>query len=281
MSQTLTRREFLERTGAGAAALVALPQTKPGARKPLPIGTQLYSVRAIASKDLAGSLAAIKKIGYDGVEFSGFYGHDAKTLRGLLDDHGLRCCGAHVEQTTLMGDELAKTIEFVQTLNTSYIVCPFWLKENIGTVEGVERTAVIFSEIAEKLKPHKMHLGYHNRGKDFAPINGTTLWDILYTKASPDVFMQLDVPGCLRQGGDPAAVIRKYPGRTLTVHLHDWAQGAKGTLIGDGAVKWDDVLSACETAGGTEWYIVEEESGAHPGFTGIEQNFQRLKKMVG
>jgi sugar phosphate isomerase/epimerase len=277
---TPSRREFLEKTSLGAAALVALPQAKPGGRKRLPIGVQLYSVRAIAAKDLAGSLAAIKKIGFDGVEFSGFYGHDAKTLRSLLDANGLRCCGAHVEQTTLMGDELARTIEFVQTLNTSFIVCPFWLKENQGTVEGFERTAVIFSEIAEKLKPHKMHLGYHNRGKDFAPMNGTTLWDIFYTKASRDVFMQLDVPGCLRQGGDPGAVIRKYPGRTLTVHLHDFAPGAKGTLIGDGAVKWDDVLSACESAGGTQWYIVEEESGAHPEFTGIAQNFQRLKKLL-
>ena len=164
----VSRREFLERTGAGAAALVALPQAKSAARKPIPIGVQLYSVRAIASKELARSLAEIKKIGFDGVEFSGFYGHDAKTLRSLLDAHGLRCAGAHVAQETLVGDELQKTIEFVQTLNTSFIVCPFWPKENMGSIEGYERTAVIFNEIIAKLAPHKMHLGYHTRGKDFA-----------------------------------------------------------------------------------------------------------------
>jgi sugar phosphate isomerase/epimerase len=274
----LSRREFLGRTGAGAAALIALPQTKPAARKPLPIGVQLYSVRAIASKDLAGSLAAIKKIGFDGVEFSGFYGHDAKTLRGLLDAHGLRCCGAHVDQATLTGDELQKTIEFVQTLNTNYIVCPFWPKENMGSIEGYERTAAIFREVAATLKPHKMHLGYHTRGKDFAPMNGTTLWDALYGKA-PDLFMQIDVPTTYRSGGDPIAVMKQYPGRALTIHVHEW--GERGTLIGDGKVDWPGLFAACETVGGTQWYIVEEESGQHPEYTGIAQNFQRLKTLLG
>ncbi len=274
---TLSRREFLQTTTTGAAALVALPQA---GRKAIPIGVQLYSVRAIASKDLAGSLAAIKKIGFDGVEFSGFYGHDAKTLRRLLDDHGLRCAGAHVDQATLVGDELPKTIEFVQTLNTSFIVCPFWPKENMGSIEGYARTAAIFSEIAAKLKPHKLHLGYHTRGKDFAPMDGTTLWDTLYGKTSPDVFMQIDVPTTYRSGGDPVAVMKKYPGRTLTIHMHEFG-ATRGTLIGDGKVNWPELFAACETVGGTQWYIVEEESGAHPEFTGIEQNFQRLKKLLG
>lgn len=274
----LTRREFLERTGAGAAALVARPQSETAERKPMPIGVQLYSVRAIAAKDLAGSLTAIKKIGFDGVEFSGFYGHDAKTLRGLLNDHGLRCAGAHVDQATLMGDELQKTIEFVRTLDTSFIVCPFWPKENMGSIEGYERTAGIFTEVAAKLKAHTMHLGYHTRGKDFAPMNGTTLWDSLYSKA-PDLFMQIDVPTTYRSGGDPIAVMKKYPGRTLTIHLHEWGE-PRGTLIGDGKVDWPGLFAACETVGGTQWYIVEEESNQHPGFTGIEQNFQRLKKLL-
>jgi len=275
----LSRREFLEKTGA-AAALVALPQAKPSARKPMPIGVQLYSVRAIAAKDLAGALAAIKKIGFDGVEFSGFYGHDAKTLRSLLDANGLRCCGAHVDQATLTGDELPKTIEFVRTLNTSFIVCPFWPKENMGSIEGYERTAAIFSEVAERLKPHQMHLGYHTRGKDFAAMNGTTLWDSLYGKASRDVFMQIDVPTTYRSGGDPVAVMKKYPGRTLTIHMHEWGE-TRGTLIGDGKVNWPELFTACETVGGTQWYIVEEESGQHPEFTGIAQNFERLKKLLG
>jgi sugar phosphate isomerase/epimerase len=274
---SLTRREFLERTGAGAAALVALPQAKFG-RKPMPIGVQLYSVRQIASKDLAGSLAAIKKIGFDGVEFSGFYGHDAKTLRRLLDDHGLRCAGAHVAQDTLTGDELPKTIEFVHTLGTSYIVCPFWPKENMGSIEGYQRTAAIFTDVAAALKPHQMHLGYHTRGKDFAPMNGTTLWDTLYGNA-PDLFMQIDVPSTYRSGGDPIAVMKKYPNRTLTIHMHEWGE-TRGTLIGDGKVDWPRLFAACETVGGTQWYIVEEESGQHPGFTGIEQNCQRLKKLL-
>jgi sugar phosphate isomerase/epimerase len=279
MNPHLTRREFLERATAGTAALAALPLAASAQRKPIPIGVQLYSVRAIASKELPRSLAAIKKIGYDGVEFSGFYGHDAKTLRQMLDDHGLRCAGAHVAQETLVGDELQKTIDFVRTLGTSFIVCPFWPKENMGSIEGYQRTAAIFTQVATALKPHKMHLGYHTRGKDFAPMNGTTLWDALYGNA-PDLFMQIDVPTTYRSGGDPIAVMKKYPNRTLTIHMHEWGE-TRGTLIGDGKVDWPGLFAACETVGGTQWYIVEEESGQHPEFTGIEQNFQRIKKLLG
>jgi hypothetical protein len=36
------------------------------------------------------------------------------------------------------------------------------------------------------------------------------------------------------------------------------------------------VLKACETVGGTEWYIIEEESNAYAGLDGIEKSLKRL-----
>ena len=44
------------------------------------IGYQVYSAREDAAKDLLGTLKALKAMGYDGVEFAGFYGHTAEEV---------------------------------------------------------------------------------------------------------------------------------------------------------------------------------------------------------
>ena len=49
--------------------------------------------------------------------------------------------------------------------------------------------------------------------------------DIFFDKASPDVFVQLDIGHCAQAGGDPAAFIKKYGDRVLSVHVKDWVAG--------------------------------------------------------
>ena len=52
------------------------------------IGYQVYSAREDAAKDLLGTLKALKAMGYDGVEFAGFYGHTAEEVKAMLDEVG-------------------------------------------------------------------------------------------------------------------------------------------------------------------------------------------------
>ena len=62
----------------------------------IPIAVQLYSVREDCAKDLPGTLKAIAKMGYKGVEFAGYHGRSAKDLRRMLDDLGLKVAGSHI-----------------------------------------------------------------------------------------------------------------------------------------------------------------------------------------
>ena len=39
-------------------------------------------------------LEAVAKMGYQGVEFAGYYGRTAGQLGNLLDQNGLKCCGS-------------------------------------------------------------------------------------------------------------------------------------------------------------------------------------------
>jgi sugar phosphate isomerase/epimerase len=275
----MTRREFIGAATVGAATLMAGPTTMLAAYKKLPIGVQLWSVRAEFAKDVPVTLAGIKKLGFDGVEFAGYanYSMDAAGLRKLLDDTGLKACGSHVQGglQAVSGDRLEPTIEFNKTIgNDKLIVASMSAK----TVDDWQRRADQFNAIAEKLKPHKMRIGYHNHTGEFAKIDGQTPEDIFFGKASHDVFMQLDIGHCFHGGGDPAAYLKKYGDRILSVHAKDWSPSTD--IIGEGDVKWDQVLTACAGAKALQWYIVEEESGKFAGLDGIAKDYKNLSKLL-
>lgn len=53
------------------------------------LGLQLYSVKELVQKDFIGTLKEVAEVGYDGVEFAGFFNTPAKELKKALDDLNL------------------------------------------------------------------------------------------------------------------------------------------------------------------------------------------------
>ena len=245
----------------------------------IPIGLQLYSVREDAKNDLPGVLKAVAQMGYVGVEFAGYYGHGAQEIRALLDDLGLKCCGSHVGIDTLLGDELSKTIEFNQTIGNRFLIVPGLAKERTSSKVAWLETARLMNEISEKVKPHGMRTGYHNHHTEFHDMDGELPWDIFFGNTSPDVVMQFDTGNAMHGGAEAGPFLRRYPNRALTVHLKEFSAANDKALIGEGDVKWDEIFTLCETAGGTQWYIVEQESYAHPPLQCVDQCLQNLRKM--
>lgn len=271
-----TRRQLFRR-GLGLSALgAAFPAWARAAK--IPVGLQLYSIRQDCAKDLAGSLAAVARIGYKGVEFAGYYGRKAEELRKLLDDNGLQCCGTHTGWGSILGDKLKETIAFNKTLGNKFLIVPGGLPaKTFSSLEGLKETAKIFNEQSARAREEGMYVGYHAHGGDFKKLDGETVWDLLFSNTVKDVVMQMDVGNCLGGGGDPYATIRKFPGRTLTIHLKEHG-GPRGAPIGEGEVRWKEVFDLCETAGGTQWYIVEHETGAKP-LESVQACFENLRKM--
>jgi sugar phosphate isomerase/epimerase len=283
---SLSRRDFLA-SAASAAALGALgagcmkdQQEKTSmAKGKIPVGVQVYSVRTLAEKDLAGTLAKIAKMGYDGVEFAGYYGHSAQDIRKMLDDNGLVCCGSHTPMEDLSDQKLAATLEFNKTLGNKYVIVPWLAPNEANPKEGWLTYAKRFNELAEKLKPQGMRIGYHNHAHDFQPLDGTTGWDLLFSNTSKDVIMQLDTGNAMDGGADPLPYLRRYPGRAVTIHLKEFSATNKNAILGEGDIKWTDLFKLCHTVGGTKWYIIEEEKDVYPPLTAIEKCLQNLKKM--
>jgi len=282
----LSRRGFLATTASAAAlAVVGTGCMKEGETKSMathgkiPVGLQLYSVRSEAEKDLPGVLAKVAKMGYQGVEFAGYYGHEAKDIRKMLDANKLVCCGTHTQMADLADDKLAATLEFNKILGNKYVIVPWLQPTDKNPKEAWLGYAKQLNMLAEKLKPQGMWVGYHAHQHDFAPLGDTTPWDIIASNTRRDVIMQLDLGNCMDGHGDPIKYLKLYPGRAITIHLKEFSATNKKAMIGEGDVKWAEVFKLVRAASTTKWYIIEEEKDAVPPLQGAEISLTNLKKM--
>ena len=245
----------------------------------VPIALQLFSVRGECKKDLAKTIETIAEMGYDGVEFAGYYDYSAEELRKMLDDLGLKVAGTHIGIDTLLGDALPKTVEFNKTLGNKFLIVPGLPEEYRNSRDAWLRTAETFNAIAEKLAPEGMRTGYHNHHIEFQPMGGELPWDTFFANTKPEVVMQIDTGNAMHGGADPIPFMEKYPGRAATVHVKEFSKTNDKAIVGEGDIKWEDFLRLCETTGNTEWYIVEQESYAYPPLECVDKCLQNLREM--
>jgi len=223
---------------------------------------------------LPGMLAAVAKIGYKGVEFAGYYDRSAKDLRKILDDNGLIACGTHTPYDSVLPDKLAQTIEFNRTIGNKFLIVP-WMEG--GSKADWLAKAKMFNDVADKLRPEGMSVGYHAHAHDFHKFDGETAWDIFFGNTKAEVIMQLDTSNCVEGGADPVAVLKKYPGRVRSIHIKANGGGPEA-VIGEDKVNWKEVFAFCEGEGGTQWYVVEHESSKNP-LDAVRRSFEALKAM--
>lgn len=259
---SLSRRDFL-----GVAASASLAVAAPGRKQP-PVGLELFSVRKELADDLFGTVRAVAKVGYQGVEFFSPYMQwtpdYAKKVKALLDETGMRCFSTH-NSAASFGPDVEKAIELNSILGSRYIVMA-----SAGKVEGLDGWKKVADQLnsgVEKMKSAKIQAGYHNHQTEFKPIDGKRPIEIIAANTSKDVMLQLDIGTCIEAGSDPVAWIEANPGRIRSVHCKDWSNDpAKGykVLFAEGVAPWKKIFAAAEKSGGVEYYLIEQEGSAYP-----------------
>ena len=278
---SLSRRSFLAMAGAAPFA-AALPQTT----RKVPIGIELYSVRGELQKDLPGTVRAVAKMGYQVVEFYGPYyswtTDQAKDVRKLLDDLGIKCLSTHNSPQSISADGMAKAVELNQIIGSKYVIISSAGK--VAGADGWKAFAEQLSSGAEKLREHKLATGFHNHQTEWKPFeSGERPMDILAKNTPKDVVLQLDAGTVVEAGSDPVAWIKANPGRIKSVHLKDWGKGeGRGYTVGfgEGDVPWKPLLDAAESVGGVEYYLIEQEQAGPGGeFAMAQRCLDAYKKM--
>ncbi|HZT32941.1 MAG TPA: sugar phosphate isomerase/epimerase [Bryobacteraceae bacterium] len=277
----MSRDRFSRRALLAWAA--AAPIASAAARgKRIPVGLELYSVRNELSKDLAGTVRAVAKMGYQGVEFYAPYydwtADTAKENRKLLDDLGMRCFSTHNGPKSFSPEGLPQAIELNQILGSQFIVLAS--AGRVNGLDGWKKVAEELNQAAEKTRPLGLRTGYHNHQAEFRMVEGKRPIEVLAANTEKDVMLQFDVGTCLEVGSDPVAWIHANPGRIRSLHCKDWSpeKGYK-VLFGEGVAPWKKIFQAAEKTGGVEYYLIEQEGSDYPPLETVERCLASIRKL--
>ncbi len=278
----LTRRDALRRGGAAAAAVLLAPVTRAraGAWKEIPIGTQLWCVRAQLAEDIPGTLKAVGALGYQAVELENAFSRSGPEWRTHLEAANLKACGFHHRLSELEGPQLAATVEFNQAIGNRNLIIRSLAPEVYTSADLLKKTADEVNEVAEKLKPHEMRVGYHNHTTDFNLIDGEYWWNRFADQTSADVILQLDTGNASEmEGVTPQSLIRRNAGRTITMHVKPFSKKDPNAYLGADELDWPAIMTAAETVGGIEWYIIEYEKEGVPPLESLGANLELFEKL--
>jgi sugar phosphate isomerase/epimerase len=278
----LTRREALRLGGAAAAAVVLAPVARARAAKwkAIPIGTQLWCVRRQLAKDVPGTLKAVGALGYEAVELENAFGKSGAEWKSWLNAAKVKACGFHHHLSELQGDELAASVEFNQAIGNRNLIIRSLAPEVYTSADLLKKTADEVNAVAERLKAHEMRVGYHNHTTDFNRIDGEYWWNRFADQTSKDVILQLDTGNASEmEGVTPQSLIERNAGRTISMHVKPFSKKDPNAYLGADELDWPAIMTAAETVGGIEWYIIEYEKEGVPPLESLKANLELFKKL--
>ena len=279
-ARSLTRREALALGGLTAAGTLLASRRAAAAWKTIPIGTQLWCVRKQLAADVPGTLKALGALGYEGVELENAFGKPAAEWKAWLDAAKLRPCGFHHTLAELSGDKLAATVEFNRTIGNRNLIIRSLSEDTYKSGDLLKKTAAQVNEIAEKVKPHGMRVGYHNHMLDFNRIDGEYWWNRFADATAKSVILQFDTGNASEmEGVTPESFIKRNAGRTVTMHVKPFSKKDPNAYLGKDELDWPAIMSAAETVGGLEWYIIEYEKEGVPPLEALKANLELFRKM--
>jgi sugar phosphate isomerase/epimerase len=245
------------------------------------IALQLYSIKELTEKDFLGTLEKVAEIGYNGVEFAGYFGTTAKKLKKTLDSVGLKASGSHIGIDQLTTN-LNGLIEYSLEIGDPYIICPYLPTEFRNSAEAYRKTAEKFNLIGEKCKNNGIQFGYHNHDFEFEKFDGEFGIDILFSNSEPALLhMELDTFWVEYCGLKSLDFINKYKDRCSILHIKDMKSLNEkiNTEIGKGIMDFKSMIKAGKEYN-MKWYTVEQEEFEIPQLESIKESYVYLKSIL-
>lgn len=291
-----TRREFLKKAGLAVAAGVIAPQllaslggaignrANAASNVSKNIGLQLYSLRdMVKDQGIAEVLKTVAQMGYKNLETASYddgkvYGLDAKEVKKMAEDLGMRITSCHIGQSYSPDkrDEIMawwdKAIETNQQLGVKYIIQPWMSVKDNSTLDHIKMYCDYFSEVGEKVAKAGMQFGYHNHDFEFKKINDQIIFDyMLQNVDKKNVVFELDVYWVMRGGHNPVDYMKNYPSQIRVLHIKDEKEiGASGLM------DFKSIFEQAYAIDINDWYVEVERYSSDSPVNSVKQSFDYL-----
>lgn len=233
------------------------------------MGLQLYSVRKLAKRDFIGTFAKIAQMGYQVVAFAGYHGQDYRVLRQALEANGLEAVASFIavnwENPSDRLKELKKEFEYASQLGMQYVVVPSAPWPDQPKLEDVQYVTSVLRQVGEQARQAGLTLGFHPHETEYRIFGGVRILDHLLNQLPVDLMMLiLDVGAIHLAGCKTEEELKRYAGRVPFLHMKDYKEGRKDTIIGQGVIDFAPVLPAIEEAGMPYVIVEQEQPGSDP-----------------
>lgn len=246
--------------------------------KKIKIALQLWSIQDECAKDFPSTLRKVAEMGYDGVEFAGYYGMKAEDLKALLDELHLEVAGSHVPYEGLKNNFEA-TLSYERTLGNERLVIPFLQAE---TLEEWQDYFEQLRAIQTKLPMNEFKLLYHNHAHEFTAIEGIDIVAEM-TDALPKLLLEVDTYWVKYAGLEVLDWLANQASKVELIHIKEMREtqdGFESTEIGSGILPIATYVDFAHKHN-LEWLIIEQE--AFQNLSPMEsaaKNYQQLKAML-
>ncbi|HEY0931706.1 MAG TPA: sugar phosphate isomerase/epimerase [Gemmatimonas sp.] len=243
----------------GARAVLAQHTSTiiPAAERIERIGLQLYTVRRAMATDVEGTIAAVARAGVTELEFAGYYNKDAAWWKALLKQHGLTAPATH-EALPTSDEGWGAIMDRANAMGHKIVIVPSVNAEYRGSRANWQRLAERLNTGATRANAAGLSFAYHNHDYEFAPIEGTTGYEVLTTQTDPAaVKLELDIYWAVKAGHDPLAIIARWPGRVVACHVKDAGPAPERAMkdVGAGTIDFKTILTKGRASGLNHWFI--------------------------
>ena len=200
------------------------------------MASPLYIVREQCAADLFGVLGKLKNIGFEGVEFLGFFGHGSRDVRRCLDDLDMLPLGNHVSYQAFLQD-INGTLDFHAAVGCTYLTIGDWGASGFPGSPNWDRTLAGLVKMGEQAQKYGITLLYHNHDIELIDrVEGSELLDVILSSTPKQLLsFEPDLGWIEIGGGNCADYLTRYADRCPVIHLKDYysADRSKHGLVRD------------------------------------------------
>ncbi len=255
-----------------------------------PLGIQAYTYRHAFPQDVAATLDTIAGMGFTELE-GGPGDMDPAEFRKLCEERGISIPSTGASYEELVRDPQG-VADRAKALGAKYVMTA-WIPHESGAfnLENAQKAVEDFNAAGKVLKENDITFCYHIHGYEFWPHENGTLMDYIIENTNPEyVSFEMDIMWTHFGGGDPVALLKKYPNRWKLMHLKDLKKGTPKDLtghtsnendvpLGTGELDIPAILKAAKEAG-VEHYFIEDESPAHELKYEVPQSIEYLRSLT-